>query len=318
MIVRLAPLVLVLAAPFAPAQDYPSRPIRLVVPYAAGGPVDIMARFTGQRFTEQLGVQVVVDNRPGANGNIGGEIVARAVPDGHTLFVGANGPIAVNPSLYSRMPYDPLKDLAPVGQVAASALIMVTHPSVPAASVGEFIALAKAKAGGLNYASSGSGSTSHLCTELLRTMTGIALTHIPYKGAGPALTDLVGGQVQMMITGVSSTLPFLKASKLRGLGVTSEKRVPALPDVPAIGETVRGYEVVTWYGIFAPNGTPKPIVDRLYGAIVGAMGSADARERMAALGAEPAVLAPDRFAPMIRTELGKWSRVVKAAGMKPE
>jgi tripartite-type tricarboxylate transporter receptor subunit TctC len=311
-------LLLALIPAGAFADDYPSRPIRLVVPYPAGGPVDIMSRLLGQKLSEQFPVQIVVDNRAGANGNIAGEIVARANPDGYTLLMGANGSIAVNPSLYRKMPYDPQKDLAPVSLVAAAALMMVVHPSVPARSAADFIALAKKSPGKLNYASAGSGSTSHLCSALLETMAGIDMVHVPYKGSAPALNDVVGGQVQMLITGVSSALPHQRSGKLRALGVTSPRRLPALPEVPAIAETVHGYEVLTWYGVFVPRGTPQMIIKRLHSAVVAAVNAKDTQERLTGLGAEAATNTPDQFAAMVRDETVKWGKVVRTAGIAQE
>jgi len=307
-----------LFASLCTAQDYPSRPIRLLVPYPAGGPVDIMGRLAAQKLTEQLGVQFVVDNRAGANGNIAGDIVARSTPDGYTLLMGANGVIAVNPGLYRKMPFDPQKDLIAVSLTGTGALMMVVTPSVPARSVAEFIALAKSKPGGVNFASSGSGSTAHLCSELLKSMASIDIVHIPYKGSAPALNDVIGGQVQMLITGVSSAIPHARSGKLRALGVTSAKRLSALPDVPAIGETVRGYEVLTWYGVFAPAGTPAPIVKRLHGAIVAGMASRDMQDKMTALGADAVTNSPQEFATLVREEIAKWGKVLRAAGVRPE
>ena len=316
--IALSSMLLVTAVAPASAQDYPTRPIRLLVPYPAGGPVDIMGRITGQKLTEQLGVQTVVDNRAGANGNIAGDIVARATPDGYTLLMGANGVIAVNPGLYRKMPFDPQKDLAPVSLVGTGALLMVVHPSLPARSVADFIALAKAKPGSINFASSGSGSTAHLCSELLKSMAAIDIVHVPYKGAAPALNDVIGGQVQMLITGVSSAIPHVRSGKLRALGVSSPKRVSALPDVPAIGETVPGYEVLTWYGVFVPTGTPAAIIKRLHAAIVAGMASKDTQDRMTALGAEAVTNSPAAFATLVRDEIAKWSKVLRSAGTKPE
>ena len=300
------------------AQEYPSRPIRLVVPYPAGGPVDIVGRLTGQRLSDQLGVQVVVDNRSGANGNIAGDIVARSTPDGYTLLMGANGNIAVNPGLYRKMPFEPQKDLAPLSLVATAALLMVVHPSVAAKSVGEFVVIAKNRPGSINFASSGTGSTAHLCSELLKTMTGIDIVHVPYKGAAPALNDVIGGQVQMMITGVSGALPHARSGRLRALGVTSAKRLAALPDVPAIAEAVAGYEVLTWYGVFAPAALPGALVKRLNGAIVTGMNDKEMQERMTALGAEVATNAPQEFALLVRNEIAKWAKVIRSAGIRPE
>jgi len=317
--IRLIALALgCLAAATASAQDYPARPIRLVVPYPPGGPVDIMGRLTGQRVGEQLGVQVVVDNRAGANGNIGGDIVARSNPDGYTLLMGANGVIAVNPGLYRKMPFDPRKDLQAISLTSTGALMMVVHPSVPAKTVADFIALAKAKPGAINFASSGAGSTAHLCSELFKLMAGIDIVHIAYKGAAPALNDVIGGQVQMLISGVSSALPHARSGKLRGLGVTSAKRLAALPDIPAIGETVRGYEVLTWYGVFAPAGTPAAIVSRLHGAIVAGMSGREIQERMTALGAEASTNTPKEFTALVRAEIGKWEKVLRSAGIQQE
>ncbi|MCC6534686.1 MAG: tripartite tricarboxylate transporter substrate binding protein [Burkholderiales bacterium] len=307
-----------LAALPAWGQDYPSRPIRLVVPYPAGGPVDIMGRLTGQKLTDQLGSQVVIDNRAGANGNIGGEIVARSSPDGYTLLMGANGSIAVNPGLYRKMPYDPAKDLAPVSLVSTGALMMVVHPSLPAKSVGEFVALAKTRPGAINFASSGAGSTAHLCSELLKVMTAIDIVHVPYKGSAPALNDVIGGQVQMLITGVSSAAGHVRGGKLRALGVTSAKRLAAFPEVPTIGEAVPGYEVLTWYGVFVPAGTPAGIVQRLNGAIVTGMNTKEIHDRMTALGAETATNTPAAFGAMVKKEIAQWAKVLRAAGIRPE
>ncbi|MEO8441303.1 MAG: tripartite tricarboxylate transporter substrate binding protein, partial [Betaproteobacteria bacterium] len=242
----------------AQAQDYPSRPIRLIVPFSPGGPVDIVGRLTAQKLSDEFAQQVVVDNRAGGGGNIAIEIVARSAPDGYTLLMGANGTNAINPSLYPKLAVNPSTELVPIGIVATSPMILVIHPSVPAHSIKELVALAKAKPGAVSFASSGNGSTAHLSSELFKSMTGINIVHIPYKGAGPALTDLVGGQVQMMFTGISSTLPYVKAGRLKALGVSSEKRVAILPDVPAVNEEIAGYEVNTWYGLFAPVQLPKP------------------------------------------------------------
>src|SRR5882757_3430992 len=233
----IAALALVSAAQ---AQDYPTKPIRLVVPYSPGGPVDIVGRLTAQKLTDELKQQVIVDNRAGGGGNIAIEIVARSAPDGYTLLMGANGTNAINPSLYPKLAVNPATELVPIGMVASSPMILVVHPSVSAHSVKELVALAKAKPGTISFASSGNGSTAHLSSELFKSMTGINIVHIPYKGAGPALTDLVGGQVQMMFTGISSTLPYVKAGRLKALGVSSEKRVPILPDVPTVNEEVPG------------------------------------------------------------------------------
>ena len=307
-----------LAAACAGAQDYPARPVRMVVPYAPGGPVDIVARITANKLSETLGQQFVVDNRAGAGGNIALEVVARSTPDGYTLLVGANGTNAINPSLYKNMPVDPGRDLAPISMVASSAMILVVHPSLPASNVKELIALARAKPGAVTYASSGSGSTAHLSGELFKSMARIDLLHVPYKGAAPALTDLVGGQVQSMITGVSSTLPYVKAGRLKALGVSSEKRQPLLPDVPSIAEQLPGYEVNTWYGVFAPAGAPRPLVDKLNRTLVQIFGTPDAQARLAAVGADAHTNAPDQFAQAIARERAKWAKIVKESGARAD
>ena len=309
---------LVLAGP-AQAQDYPTKPIRLVVPFAAGGATDVLARLVGERLTASLGQQVVVDNRPGAGGNIGSDIVAKAEPDGYTILMGAVGTHAINPSLYPKMPYDPVKDFAPVTLVASVPNVLVVNPEVPANSVQELIDLAKAKPGELNFASSGNGTSIHLSGELFKAMTGTDIVHVPYKGSGPAVTDLLGGQVQMMFDNMPSSLPHVKAGKLRALGVTSAKRSPALPEVPTIAEAgVPGYDATSWFGILAPAGTPEPVVTRLQGAIVQALGEPEMRQRMADLGAEPVGDTPAEFGQFIAAEIAKWAKVVNDAGVKLE
>ncbi len=311
-------IALVALVALAHAQDYPAKPIRLIVPYSPGGPVDIVGRIVAQKLTDALAQQVIVDNRAGGGGNIAVEIVAKSAPDGYTLLMGANGTNAINPSLYPRLPVDAVKDLAPIGMVASSPLILVTHPSLAANSVKELVALAKAKPGAINFASSGSGSTAHLACELFKSMTAIHIVHVPYKGAGPALTDLVGGQVQMMFTGVSSTLPHVKSGRLRPLAVSSAKRVPILPDIPTVSEEIPGYEVLTWYGVFAPVQTAKPIVGKLNLTLAQIFSTADARQRLAALGAEPVTMSPEQFAVAVHREIAKWAKVIRDSGARPE
>jgi tripartite-type tricarboxylate transporter receptor subunit TctC len=305
-------------AQVALAQAYPARPVRLVVPYAAGGPVDIVGRIVAQKLSEVFHQQVIVDNRAGGGGNIALEIVARSAPDGYTLLMGANGVIAINPSLYKTMPVDTQKDFAPVSLVASSPMILVVHPSVAAGSVKDLIALARAKPGAVTYASSGSGSTAHLSSELFKSMAKIDMLHVPYKGAGPALTDLVGGQVQIMFTGVSSTLPFVKSGKLKALAVSSEKRLPLMPDMPTVAETLPGYEVLTWYGVFAPAATPRPVVDRLNATIAQSFATADAKAKLAALGADAQTNTPQEFAQAVKRETAKWAKIVKESGARAE
>ena len=303
---------------FSYSQDYPVKPIRLVVPYSPGGPVDIVGRIVAQKLTPALSQQVIVDNRAGGGGNLAVEIVAKSAADGYTLLMGANGTNAINPGLYPHLAVDPARELAPITMIASSPMILVVHPTLSARSVKEFVALAKSKPGAINFASSGNGSTAHLASELLKSMTGINIVHVPYKGAGPALTDLVGGQVQTMITGVSSTLPYVKGGRLRPLAVSSDKRLAILPDVPALAEEVAGYEVNTWYGVFAPVQTPRPIIDKLNRTLASLFATADARERLAALGAEPVTMPPEQFAAAIHKETVKWAKVIKNAGVRPE
>jgi tripartite-type tricarboxylate transporter receptor subunit TctC len=311
-------VALAVAAGGACAQDYPARPLRILVPYAAGGPVDIITRITAQKMAEALGQQVVVENRAGAGGNIAVELVARSAPDGYTLLMGANGTNAINPSLYKKLPVDPAKDLAPISMVAASALVLVVHPSLPAGSVKQLIALARSRPGAVTYASSGSGSTAHLSSELFKRMARVNLLHVPYKGAGPALTDLVAGEVQTMITGISSTLPHLKSGRLKALGVTSEKRQPLLPDVPAIAEQLPGYEVITWYGVFAPAGTPRPVVDKLNATLTRMLATPDAQKRFAAVGADARGNSPEAFEQAIAGERAKWAKIIQESGARAE
>jgi len=310
--------LITLAAVAASAQDYPARPVRLVVPYAPGGPVDIVARITAQKLSEALGQQAIVENRAGAGGNIAVEFVARAAPDGYTLLMGANGTNAINPSLYKKLPVDPEKDLAPVSMVASSAMILVVHPSLPVASVQQLIALGRSRPGVISYASSGSGSTAHLASELFKSMAKIDLLHVPYKGAGPALTDLVAGHVQTMITAISSTLPYVKAGRLKALAVSSEKRVPLLPELPAVAEQLPGYEVTTWYGVFAPAGTPRPVIDKLNQALVRVLATPDAQGKLAALGADARTSTPEHFADSVRKERAKWAKIIQASGARAE
>ncbi|HWI15948.1 MAG TPA: tripartite tricarboxylate transporter substrate binding protein [Burkholderiales bacterium] len=312
------PLAWALAAGTALAQGYPNRPLRMVIPYAPGGPVDIVGRVVGAKLGDALGQQIIIDNRAGAGGNIALEIVAKSAPDGYTLLMGANGPIAINPSLYRNMPVDTLKELHALTMVASSAMILVAHPSLPASTVKELIALAKARPGGINYASSGSGSTAHLASELFKSMAGVQMVHVPYKGAGPALADLVGGQVQTMFTGISSTLPYVKSGKLKALAVSSEKRLPIMPELAAVAEDLPGYEVATWYGVFTPVGVARGVLERLHGALVQVLGTADAQQRLAALGADAHTNTPAQFAAAIRAERAKWARIIKESGAKAD
>ncbi|MEO8753887.1 MAG: tripartite tricarboxylate transporter substrate binding protein [Casimicrobiaceae bacterium] len=296
---------------------YPTKPIRLVVPFPAGGTTDIIARAVSQRLTETLGQAVVVDNRPGAGGNIGAELVAKSPPDGYTLLMGTVGTHAINPGLYAKMPYDHVRDFAPVILVAGVPNVLVVPTALPVNSVQELIAYAKANPGKLNFASSGAGTSIHLSGEMFKTMTGVNIAHVPYKGSAPALQDLVGGQVQMMFDNLPSSLALIKGGKLKALAVTSAQRSAALPDVPTMIESgFAGFEASSWFGILAPAGTPKDVIARLSGEVAKWLATPDAKEKMAAQGAIPAGLMPDEFTRHIAAETVKWQKVVKDSGAK--
>ena len=312
-----AAAAIVIAPAAAQAQDYPTKPIRVVVPFPAGGATDILARAAAQKMTEAWGQSVVVDNRPGAGGNIGSELVAKAAPDGYTLEMGTVGTHAINPSLYAKMPYDHVKDFAPVILVAGVPNVLVVNPAVPANSVQELIAYAKANPGKLNFASSGSGTSIHLSGELFKVMAGVQMTHIPYKGSAPALQDLLGGQVQLMFDNLPPSLPQIKAGKLRALGVTSAARAPALPDVPTIAESgLPGFEASSWFGLLAPAGTPPAIIAKINAEIGKWLATPEAREKLLAAGANAAGGTPEDFARHIAAETAKWAKVVKESGAK--
>ena len=301
----------------ATAQIYPQKPIRLVVGVPAGGTTDVVARLVGQKLGEQMGQQVVIDNRGGAGGNIGAEFVAKAPPDGYTLFVATIGTMTINPSLYSKMPFDTLRDFAAITQLTSMPQLLVVHPSVPVKTVKELIAYAKSRPGQLNFASGGSGTAIHLAGELFKTMAGVNIVHVAYKGGGPAMTDLIGGQVSLMFDQILTALPHVQSGRLRGLAVTTEKRSPAAPQIPTIAEAaLPGYAVTTWHGLLAPAGTPREIVNRLSSEAAKALQSADMRDRFAAQGVDPVSSTPEQFSAMMKTELEKWRRVIAAAGAK--
>ncbi|HVE48544.1 MAG TPA: tripartite tricarboxylate transporter substrate binding protein [Casimicrobiaceae bacterium] len=298
---------------------YPNKPIRVVVPFPAGGATDILARAAGQKMTEAFGQPVVVDNRPGAGGNIGSELVAKAPNDGYTLLMGTVGTHAINASLYSKMPYDHVKDFIPIVLVAGVPNVLVVHPSVPANSVQELIAYGKANPGKLSFASSGSGTSIHLSGELFKVLTGVQMLHVPYKGSAPAVTDLLGGQVQLMFDNLPSALPHIKAGKLKALAVTSMARAPALPDVPTINESgVPGFEASSWFGLLAPAGTSREVVTKVNGEVAKWLATPDGKEKLAAVGANAAGGPPEDFAKHIAAETTKWAKVVKDSGAKVE
>jgi tripartite-type tricarboxylate transporter receptor subunit TctC len=301
------------------AQSYPSRPIRFIVPFAPGGSTDTLARTLSIKLAEALGQQVVVDNRAGGNGNIGTDLVAHAAPGGYTILLGYIANLAIGPSLYAKLPYDPIRDFAPVTLLAVAPNILVVHPSVPAKNFQEFIAYAKANPAKINFASSAVASPGHLSGELLNLAAGIHMQHVPYKGAGQAVVDLVGGQVQMMVSGMSSVMPHIKAGRLRPLAVTGARRSPAVPEVPTIAESgFPKFEATAWYGVLAPAGTPLPIVTRLHDEIIRALKMPDVKERLEYVGFEIVGSTPAAFGAYIKAEITKWAPVVKASGAKPE
>jgi tripartite-type tricarboxylate transporter receptor subunit TctC len=296
--------------------SYPTKPIRFVAPFVAGGPTDIQARMLGEKLGQRLGQQVIVDNRGGAGGNIGMEIVAKAPPDGYTLVIATVGTWAVNPHLY-KLPFDVLKDFAPIIQVSTSPGVLIVHPSVPAKSVKELIALAKQKPGELNYGSSGVGGFGHICGELFTLMTGTKMTHIPYKSSAPSLTDLVGGQIQVLFNNMISTVPHVKGGRVRALATTGAKRSPALPDLPTVAESgVPGYENSSWSAVAVPAKTPKPIVARLHREFSEILKLPDIQQKHAEVGAEIVGGTPEQFHSYLKSEVEKFGKLVKAAGIK--
>ncbi|MEK7877785.1 MAG: tripartite tricarboxylate transporter substrate binding protein [Pseudomonadota bacterium] len=300
------------------AQGYPTKPVRLIVPFAAGSTTDTLARLLGQRLGERWNNQVVVDNRPGAGGNIGAEIAARANPDGYTLLI-TPASHAINPSLYSKLSYDPVKDFAAVTLVAQAPLIIVINPQVPAASLQELLALARSKPRQLNYASGGSGSPSHLAVELLKSMAGVDMVHVPYKGGGPVITAVLANEVQLTAGGLIPTLPQVRAGRLKALAVTGARRSAVAPEVPPVAEAgVPGYDVSGWWGLFAPAATPQPIVASLQGEIARILSAQDVRERLLGEGIEPSGMEPDAFAAYLRHEVAKWAKAVKLSGARAD
>ena len=297
------------------AQNFPTKPITIIVPFSAGGTTDILARIVGQGLTTELGQSVVVDNKPGAGGNIGGSLAAKAAADGYTLFMGTVGTHAINQSLYKKMPFDPVKDFAPLSRVATVPNLLVAHPSQPFKTVKEMIAYAKANPGKITYGSPGSGASPHVSGELFKRMTGTDLLHIPYQGSAPAMTDLLGGQTSVMFDNMPSAIQHVRSGKLRPIAVTTAKRSPELPDVPTIAEAgVPGYEATSWFGMFAPAGTPKPVLDKLHAALIKVLNQADVKKKIAEQGGDVVAETPDQFAAFIKAESVKWGKVVKESG----
>ena len=306
----------VCAAQIACGQSYPAKPIRFYTPYPPGGTTDILARLVGAKMYEAWGQPVIIEAKPGAGGNIGADFVAKSPADGYTILMGASGPLAINASLFSRLPYDPVKDFAPVVLSASVPLVLVTHPTLPVKSVKEFIALMKARPGQFNYASAGPGSPQHLTAEMFKFMAKVEMTHIPYKGSGPAIVDLIGGQIPFAFESMIPILPHVKSGKLRGLAVTSKQRSPVLPEVATVDATgVPGFESIAWYGVVAPAGTPKDIIAKLNAEMVRIANLPDIKQRLIEMGSPPVAGTPDQFGALIRSEIPKWGKVVKQANV---
>ncbi len=309
-------VALAVASP-ASGQAWPAKPIRIVAPSTPGDAPDVIARMVADKLSVALGQQVVVENRPGAGGVVGSEVVAKAAPDGYTLIMGNAGSHGINAAVYARLPYDIQRDFAPVSQIAVAPNIVVVNPEIPAKTIPEFVAYAKSKPGQLAYASGGNGSSAHMSMELFKSMAGIDLIHVPYKGSSPALTDVMGGQVAVMSVNMPPAVPLVKAGKLRALAVTTRTRSLLMPEVPTIAESgLPGYETVAWFGVLAPAGTPKEIVNRLSAEIAKIARSPEMRERLLSMGAEPVGGTPDEFAAVIARDIAKWTTLAKAVGIK--
>ena len=306
-------------ASIALAQTYPAKPVRIVVPFPPGGTSDILARTIGPRLTAEWGQPVIVDNRPGASGNIAAEHVARSPGDGYTLFITTVGIHAIHPSLYSKLPFDTVRDFTPITNLVMLPSVLTVHPSIPARTVKELIALAKRRPGELSYSSAGSGSQPHLTAEMFKTMAGVDLLHVPYKGAAQQLTDLVGGHVALTFATAPSAVPFIKNGQMRAIGVSSGKRASALPDVPTIAEAgVPGYEAVGWNGLMGPANMPAPVLEKIHATVVKVFSLPEVRDRMVSLAADPVTTTPAEFGAYIKAEMAKWAKVVKASGAKAE
>jgi tripartite-type tricarboxylate transporter receptor subunit TctC len=303
------------AAPGAAAQNYPDKPVRMIVPFTPGGSQDVIARLFAQKLTESLRQQVVIDNRGGAAGLIAAELVARAPKDGYTIFLITGGPISLAPALHPKLPYDPVKDFAPITQLVDTAMALIVTPALPAKNVPDLVALAKAKP--LNYGSTGNGSISHLTMEALKHATGLNVTHVPYKGAAPAMIDMLAGQVSLMFTSTASAAPYVTGGKLRMLAVASRKRAAMMPEVPTLIESgVKNFESTVWVGMAATGGTPQPVIRKLHDELIRALQAPDMLARLAPLGAEPVGSSPEQFAALIKEDIARWAQVVKASGVR--
>jgi tripartite-type tricarboxylate transporter receptor subunit TctC len=319
----IAAAAFLLAAPSATlaqsgGDTYPNRPVRFILPFPPGGGTDILGRLIAEKLSAALGQPVVIESRGGAGGNVGAEAAARSAPDGYTILLAAPS-LAISVSLYSKLNYDVLKDLAPIALVAAVPNVMVTHPSVKAQNLAEFIALAKSQPGKMNFGSGGSGTSNHLAGELFNNVAGVKLVHVPYKGVNLAMNDVLAGNVQLVVMGIPAAAPHIKAGKLRALGLLAKERSASLPDVPTVAEAgLANFEVTTWYGVLAPAGTPRPVINRLNTELVRIMHSPDLKDRLAALATDPLTSTPDEFGEFIRQEIVKWGRVVRDAGLKAD
>jgi len=311
-------VLMAIAGPVTAQQDYPSKPIRVITPYAPGGSTSILARLVGQKLTESWGQQVIVENRPGGNTVIGTESLAKSPPDGYTIML-TSKTLVINPNLIPNLPYDPIKDFAPIGTVSRVEFVLVVHPAVPANNLQELIALAKARPGQLNYATPGSGGPGHLATEIFSVMTGVKMQHIPYKGGGAALIDLVGGQVQLCFATPLEFAPHINSGKLKGIAVSGEVRLPSLPQVPTFTEAgLPGLDIAFWQGIFAPAGTPKAVIEKISTELARILAMPVTREKLVFQGMEPFINTPEQFAALIKADLAKFSKVIKAANIKLE
>ncbi|HXF65697.1 MAG TPA: tripartite tricarboxylate transporter substrate binding protein [Burkholderiales bacterium] len=314
----LAAVLLALAPLAAHAQNYPTRPVRLIVPFPPGGSLDVVARPLAAKMSELMGQQVVVDNRSGASGNIGSELVARAAPDGYTALINTL-PLVVNPSMFSKLPFDVTRDLAPVSLLAAAPFVLVVHPSVPAKTVKELVALAKSRPGKMNYASAGNGTNLHIAAELFKNLTATDIVHVPYKGGGPALTAVLAGESDMSFLSVIAAAPYVKAGRMRGIAVTTTRRSAVLPELPTVAEAgVKGYEFASWFAILVPAGTPQSVIAALNGFITKALRSPELQERLGREGTDIIASTPEELGAHLKAELARWARVVKQAGIRAD
>lgn len=311
--------LIALASAHTAAQNYPAKPVRIIAPFAAGSTIDIFGRLIAPKLFEALGQPVIVEDKPGAGGMIGLDFVAKAAPDGHTLVIGALGPLAMNPALYPKAPFDPVKDFAAISLLATGPVVIAVHPSIPARNLKELVELAKKRPGQLNFGSPGVGSSPHLTGELFKLITKTDIVHVPYKGNAEALTDLIGGQLSIVFTGVPPAIPLAQAGKVKLLATTGKQRLANLPDVPAIREAgIEGADVLIWYGLVAPAATPKEVINRLNREVVRIMAMPEMREKFAQQGVDPASSTTEEFAALIREEFARWTKVIRTAGIKVE